>query len=612
MTAEPMPDPTTQAVTFLRHLWPDAEGQGYLVLWWRDTHHTEFVTLANIDTEVPRLLVERGDVNVYFGLGLQPRRLNNQQRGLQADVVAIPGIWLDLDTMAGHSGGNGKVYPPDKDAARTILDGLPARPCWLIDSGNGLHAYWIFREPWTLDHQAERLAAQRASKGWEVLARKAAATKGWTVDACADLARVMRLPGTVNRKEGLPDALCVVLEQSGKEPTLNPSDFAEWAPEGVEVGIELHREPLIGGDFTIRNGASVPDAVTLLRDYDPGNFDKTWRRLRQATGPKSLGDLSSSGYELSLCTQVVNSQLEVDNQTLVDMCAAFRRLTDPTGKQAMDKGVKYYEDLLRKARNGKGYSDNAVVKSALAEQVAREKDEEVVQAVEEGTQIDLLRKAIPRDPAGKAIGNLDGLERIVKRGTTDARYYLVINGTEVLVGGLKDLQDWKKFRTYLGDQLNRLIGPVNRKANEWDRLVDTMLTICEKEELGEDGEGWEMFQDAIEDYVRSTMPGPRPGEPIIQRHAVPRRLPWVHKGELGISRPDFARWLDREDRTRRDPKEVQSYLRRLLGASRDVTVNPYRDLKRRGDGTMNRSYYVGAIPGFLADLTPDGEGCEDE
>jgi hypothetical protein len=600
LVANPHPEPYAEPVAFLRSLWAD-NGEGFLPLWWRDTHTTEFVALANIETEVPRLLAERGDVNVYFGLGLQPTKLPGQQRGLQQHVIAIPGIWLDLDTMAGHSGGNGKVYPPDKEAAASILDGLPARPCWLIDSGNGLHAYWRFKEPWYFSHQAENLAAQRASKGWEVLARKAAAAKGWTVDACADLARVMRLPGTVNRKDGLPDAPCVVLEAPRGYASLNPADFEQWVPDGVSIGPELHREPLLGGDFTIRNNAPVPDAVMILKGMET-RFAKTWDRKRTSAGPGALSDLSSSGYELSLCTQMVNSGMDLDNQTLTDMCAAFRRLTDARGKQALDKGVRYYEDLFRKARASRGQPDTQVVRDALATQVEREKAEEVETAKEEGREIDLLKAAIPAGPDGRPIGNLDGLEGIIKRGRTDARYYLVISGSEVLVGNLKDLQDWKKFRTYLGDQLSRLIGPVNRKANDWDRLVDTMLHISVKEEYGQDGDEWEVLLDALEEYVVTNTPPPRPNEPVIKRHAVKRRLPWLHQGELGVSRSHFAAWLESHEKRRREAAEVRSFLRRILGESVSVTARPYRDAS---GGPVTKNYYVGTVPDCLAGWASD-------
>lgn len=596
MTA-PQPQPYAETVAFLRSLWPDEEGEGFLPLWWRDTHSTEFVALRNIETEVPRLLAERGDVNAYFGLGLQPSRLTRQQRGIEAQVIAIPGIWLDLDTMAGHSGGNGKVYPPDKPSAASILEGLPAQPCWVIDSGNGLHAYWRFKEPWYFSHMAENLAARRSAKGWEVNARKAASARGWTVDACADLARVMRLPGTVNRKEGLPDALCAVLRAPSLPATLNPSDFELWVPDGVTIGPELHREPLAGGDFTIRNGAPIPDAVPLLSGMEP-RFTKTWDRKRTTAGPGALSDLSSSGYELSLCTQMVNSGMDVDNQTLIDMCSAFRRLTDPRGKQALDKGVRYYEDLFRKARASRGQPDARVVREALAAQVEREKTEEVETAKEEGREIELLRTAIPAGPDGRPIGNLDGLERIIKRGTTDARYYLVISGVEVLVGSLKDLQDWKKFRTYLGDQLSRLIGPVNRKANDWDRLVDTMLHISAKEEYGQDGDEWEILLDALEEYVATNTPVPRPNEPVVKRHAVPRRLPWLHAEELGVSRSHFGAWLESHEKRRREIAEVRSFLRRILGESISVTARPYRNAASR---PVTKNYYVGAVPDCLLD-----------
>ena len=77
--------------------------------------------------------------NCYLGLGLrrqQPK--NSRARGKNHDVIAIPGLWLDLDY---DSPGAHKVrhpLPPNESAALSLLDAVPYKPSLIVNSGHGL------------------------------------------------------------------------------------------------------------------------------------------------------------------------------------------------------------------------------------------------------------------------------------------------------------------------------------------------------------------------------------------------------------------------------------------------------------------------------------------
>jgi hypothetical protein len=583
--AVPVPLPHTP-LRFLRALWPDAD-RGFLVLWWREDRHTEFVPISDLEARVPLLLERRGNVNVYFGMGLQAAALGrNGQRGSEVTVTAIPGLWADVDTAVGHSGANGKVYAPTKEDARLLIEAMPAPATWVIDSGNGLHAYWQFREPLVFASTEERLEAKRLVKGWEVLLRREAGRRGWTVDSAHDLARVMRLPDTVNRKDGLPDQHCTIL--LNLPPVLNPGDVEQWIPEGVSVEPTTSGD-LPGGDFTVCNQAAIPDLVDVLASNDQ-RFARTWRGERS-----DLHDQSPSGYELSLTSQVINSRLVVDNQQLMDMCAAWRR-KHATSKRPTDKGVRYYADLFRRARAREGRRDGDVVREAVRAQDEADHVERVVAAREEGRELDLIRRELP----------LDSVERIIKRGRTDARYYLVIGGEEIAVGTLTDLTNWRKFRATLGDQIKRLVGPSRRRADEWDRLVDLALQIAEEQDYGPDGSENEVLLTLLEEYVTIFLPRPRPGEPTDhRRHAVPHLKPWVNGGILGVHRGHFASWLEGREHRQRPSQEVRSFLRGTLGPSEQVNAVPLR-----GGKGVNRHYYCGPAPAWAA-VEPDESAAEE-
>lgn len=583
VATDPAPHSDGDPVAFLRTLWPDDDTPGYLVLWWRENKHCEFVPVHAIETVVPRLLEQRGNVNVYFGMGLQSRSLSHTQRGTEATVCAVPGLWADLDTDAGHMGtGTRKTYPPTKQDVLTLLaEGQPAPPTFVVDSGNGIHAYWLAREPWTLENQAERIRAKLAVRGLEVRLRSVAITKGWTTDSVHDIARVMRIPGTINRKEGLPDQPCRIL--SASESVYNPSDFDGWVPEGVTARPELQQE-LVGGDFTIKCDANVPEAVHVLcRDTTDPRFDRSWKRTRT-----DITDTSASGWEASLCTLMVSAIPGIDNQTLMDMCASMRRLNNDS-KTPRQKGLHYYENLFRFARNHRGQRDTQAIRELAQEQAATDEEERIEEVRETGTQLDHLRRELP----------LPGLERIIKRGKEGARYFLVMrDGTEIAMGAVDEFRAWPKFQNKLADALKRMIGPSRRPADRgpgaWHPLVSMMIEVSEEQDIGEEGDSHGVLMTRLEEYARIKLPKVTDEEPDQKKHAVHRAAPYVGDQRLHVNGTDFMGWLEAKEKRRRDPSDVRAFLRRALGPSAKESARPYRG--SASGRPANNSYFQGPVP----------------
>lgn len=101
------------------------------------------------------------------------------QSGKKDAIKRIPALWADIDTVA-----NG--YAPE--VAMKLVAQLPPTmlPSAVINSGGGLHLYWLLREPLTSHKQAEDA---------NVLIRDLVGG-----DNVQDVSRVMRLPETWNNK----------------------------------------------------------------------------------------------------------------------------------------------------------------------------------------------------------------------------------------------------------------------------------------------------------------------------------------------------------------------------------------------------------------------------
>ncbi len=173
--------------------------------------------------------------DVYFGVALQSRRLAlaaarardprvelHRVRGGNASAVALPAAWVDLDVAGPHH--RRADLPPDRDAALGLLEAVPLAPSAIVATGGGFHVYWLFRRLWQLTDEAERTAAAALVAAVQAAVRRRAAEHGWAVDPTADLARLLRLPGTVNHKSQPPRP--VVLERLEPGRRYTPADFA--------------------------------------------------------------------------------------------------------------------------------------------------------------------------------------------------------------------------------------------------------------------------------------------------------------------------------------------------------------------------------------------------
>jgi len=146
--------------------------------------------------------------DVYYGVC--PRR---GCKGKKAAVAYVAALWGDLD-MPLHE-------------TRRILADFPLPPSGIVSSGYGVHVYWLLREVYSIDEPDDITYVEARTRG---LARRLGADDAW------DLARILRVPGTVNHKKGQTQPVEIV--EFDPERRYNVSDFDEWAA-GVESTVSV-------------------------------------------------------------------------------------------------------------------------------------------------------------------------------------------------------------------------------------------------------------------------------------------------------------------------------------------------------------------------------------
>jgi len=124
-------------------------------------------------------------------------------RGRMEDSSWLPGFWADMDIAGpGHVEAN---LPPDVESCKLVIarSHLPEPSLW-VHSGGGVYPFWMLTDPLHLENDEARRDAQAASEAWHREIARSAAALGWKYGTgIHDLARVLRIPGTVNRKAGL-------------------------------------------------------------------------------------------------------------------------------------------------------------------------------------------------------------------------------------------------------------------------------------------------------------------------------------------------------------------------------------------------------------------------
>ena len=149
-TATTAPDRASGLHDFFRQLYGD-DAPGYLTicsapagqnhgdlrtLWFEASTEFHAASEAAIDLADQRR-------NVWFGVGL--RREPKDGRGEAADVIAVPGVWSDIDIAhAVHK----KEYLPKSEAEALDLDsGIRLASSLIVQTGHGIQTYRKLREP---------------------------------------------------------------------------------------------------------------------------------------------------------------------------------------------------------------------------------------------------------------------------------------------------------------------------------------------------------------------------------------------------------------------------------------------------------------------------------
>lgn len=447
-------------VRFVDLLWPEDEPPGWLLLWTLPDKRSHWTRSKD---EAHHYAVSSAlDTYIEVACGPDPATLGRpaeSARTKSEEAVAIPGLFVDLDCNPHPS----KIHFDSKEHASRFLSALPLAPTAVVDSGGGLHAWWLFKEPWVFEAPEERRHAERVEYGWTNYLRHRALESGVRdgVDHVKDLARVLRYPGTRNLKYKSPRDV-KLLRSDG--PRYNPSEFEAW--ETDVVGQRLTETDLTALELKLTADAEPPfEKLRQLMDIE-AKFKATWERRRS-----DLKDQSKSGYDMAIAQQL--AIWGWDAEEIAAALIAWRR------QHGLELKLResYYSRTIAKAM---AFRDQLETERAVESgELAPGGDEQLLKMIATVTGVAIVR--------------------IVRHGpSTTGRYTVVLESGTVPIGGASDVlkwDTWKKLAFAHGTLQGR------PKGQRWDVVLRAMQRIVEVQEA-EDAEELEIFRSWVEEHLR--------------------------------------------------------------------------------------------------------------
>lgn len=263
----------------------------------------------------------------HRGTPLSRRLGSDDGRGRSADSSAVYFYAVDADVVGpGHKAGN---LPPDREAvaAAVASSGFPEPTTW-VSSGGGFYPQWWLAEPVDVRHPDDLARMQGAFARLQGHLAAVWGDRGWKLDPTADLARVWRLPGTVNRKVPTTPVPCTWEGDSGRRYHLDDLlAHASRTPAQRPVASPTASGTGSGTPWEISRARAEIEkwAGLVTRDaFDAGDFNNT---------------LNASAVRIGRFVPAVGT-LEQAREMLAERCARIWGSADGSDLATIESGLR--------------------------------------------------------------------------------------------------------------------------------------------------------------------------------------------------------------------------------------------------------------------------------
>jgi hypothetical protein len=196
---------------------------GYLSLYTIPQKDTYQFRVSEYESAAHKALELGEETNTYFNVCLRKELMPNHLRGSADDVLYVPAFYSDFDIKGlAHKQDN---LAESEESVIEYLHSMVKPPSVIVNSGYGMHGYWLLNEPFCIKSDEDPEYISSIARGFGKYLSSEAKKLGWKIDSVYDLARVLRVPGTYNHKNG-GKKICRVIENMDKRYSVN--DFLEY------------------------------------------------------------------------------------------------------------------------------------------------------------------------------------------------------------------------------------------------------------------------------------------------------------------------------------------------------------------------------------------------
>jgi len=460
------------------------------------------------------------DRDAYVGVGLSPEDFGPSHRCPSDKITGLAGFWADLD-LKSEAHVKTKLPPTIEDALSVIPAGMA--PTLVVATGNGAHAWWLFKEPLMFDSEQEQRQTATLIARWQTLLRLNAASKGWAFDRLSDLARVLRIPGTVNAKDPLKPKDVFLHSNSGRR--YSRSDFVEFLDDAGIVDPETENraarewgEQFRDKPLTIDPKARIPKETLDGWMEQDTRFRNTWLRKRD-----DLRDQTQSGYDLALANFGIEAGLA--EQQIVDLIVHHRAIHSQKPRTRTD----YFERTITAAANRcEAATPPPPGPPALSQESQRQAAPQDI-ATAKAQLCERISKVL----------QVVRVLRLIKITGEEPTYVMELDDATIKFSNISKLIDQGCVRVAIAAATNRLIPKI--KPKPWEQLVQTMLDSLTEHEGGDETDAVGATKMYLARYLSETAFIPSiETQPIQSAHK-----PTVINGQIAVSASDLQMHLNK-------------------------------------------------------------------
>lgn len=551
-----------EAQSFLKALFYNKPDENAWILVWEKGDSKVSHWFKNVEDAITRCKSHSKLQDTYVGCGTSPTQKPSYRRCEKHEISGIPGVWLDIDILdPAHKKEN---LPETPEKALEIINAFPLKPSIIVHSGHGFQCWWLFNQflPFTQPNHREEAANMVHEFTWTM--RDVARSQGYDIDMTFDLARVFRIPGSLNHKYPPPVPVTTMSldDQVRYKSSKFRSALAEYRKSlgdiatPVQARQESETRQAVGDiDFKMDPNA-VPPRIKFeaLMEQEP-RFVASWKMAR-----KDFGDTSPSSYDMSLATFAVNAGWSI--QEVVDLMIAFRRQHHLSQKIRADYFVRTFQAASVNVEKQHSLDELPAVSTGLPGETPEQRDVRI-------------------DSAKRLLSILIGvpIRRIIRYLVDPPEYKLETEQACIHLGTIQNLIEQQYFRRKVADATAHFISPM--KSDKWNGVAQALLNSCESERIGDDS----TMRGQIRSWLTSYLQYHDPMYDKDEAQLVKR--PYYRFNNFYLFGPEFRQYIQQNFRELVNPKMMGIMLKEYGFESKQLNFK---------NGAKNVSRFVWIIP----------------